>query len=610
VSELVRWLVISEVDNQNRPRPGFGAALLFRGKALAFQVTRVVRESIRAEVLRYPIDTALLDKKVIAESRTLLWTEHETSERRLVAGKIHNLRLAIRRLNGVEVPGGAVFSFWKHVGRASRLKGYVAGRELREGCLIPSIGGGLCQLSNALYDAAVRAGFDIVERHPHTQVVAGSLAESDRDATVFWNYVDLRFKSARAFRIEIKLTTESLVVRFKGEPRRDRKRLALRTESISVFKQANELENCSTCGTQDCFRQLAAQTSASDVGRTAYLVDEYWPEFDRYINGTKRKTDLLGIPVDGRKLRRPNYAWTTSGFDVVKQCRLFTLSRSYQSRKLANQGAARQTALLATHEQLANRYASLLPYDVTHVTVMQSLLPFLWRGGHLGGRTFDVLMTKLPLAVLHTRLDEAFRLHSQSRTLQDFRAADWLVETEREALDQARQIIAPHTEIAALYPEKSVLIDWLIPSAAAPIKRVTGCTVKLVFPATNVGRNGIYELREAIAGLDVQLVIMGAVLEDQDFWNGLQVERLLKCEDWLANATAVVLPAFVEHKPRRLLEAVARGVPVVASNACGLKNVSGVITVRAGDVSSLRAEIQKVLSFGGFKLSGQDFFRL
>ena len=143
----------------------------------------------------------------------MLWTDHENSEKILVAGKIHNLRLAVRQLNGVEVPANRVFSFWKHLARTSRLKGYVARRELREGCLIPNIGGGLCQLSNALYDAALNAGFEIVERHPHSQVIPGSLAETGRDATVFWNYVDLRFKSSHPFRIEAQLTVDSLVAR-------------------------------------------------------------------------------------------------------------------------------------------------------------------------------------------------------------------------------------------------------------------------------------------------------------------------------------------------------------------------------------------------------------
>ena len=36
------------------------------------------------------------------------------------------------------------------------------------------------------------------------------------------------------------------------------------------------------------------------------------------------------------------------------------------------------------------------------------------------------------------------------------------------------------------------------------------------------------------------------------------------------NNSPFVLPAFVEHQPRRLLEAVAHGVPVIASKAVGL----------------------------------------
>jgi glycosyltransferase involved in cell wall biosynthesis len=59
---------------------------------------------------------------------------------------------------------------------------------------------------------------------------------------------------------------------------------------------------------------------------------------------------------------------------------------------------------------------------------------------------------------------------------------------------------------------------------------------------------------------------------------------------------AVVLPAFVEHKPRRLLEAVACGTPVIASTACGLENVKEVINIPVGDVEALRAVIKRVLS--------------
>jgi hypothetical protein len=44
-----------------------------------------------------------------------------------------------------------------------------------------------------------------------------------------------------------------------------------------------------------------------------------------------------------------------------------------------------------------------------------------------------------------------------------------------------------------------------------------------------------------------------------------------------------------------LLEAVAHKIPVIASAACGLGNVSGVVNVPVGDAQALSDEIQKAL---------------
>ncbi|HYO90837.1 MAG TPA: VanW family protein, partial [Pyrinomonadaceae bacterium] len=387
--------------------PGIGDAIIFRCKATLLQTKRGARNFLGREVERFSAQAAHAGQRVIAESVTPLWREGEQSEISLTAGKVHNLRLALRKLNGVEVPAGRVFSFWKQVGRASRRKGYVNGRELREGCIIPTVGGGLCQLSNALYDAALRAGFEIVERHAHTQVVSGSLAEAGRDATVFWNYVDLRFKSRRTFRIEALMDADYLIVRFKGDADEDFQR-GNRAPAIHIRKITSDgTRSCLSCGVRDCFRHAGSDSITVDFGRAAYLVDEFWPEFDCYISQARHEHDLLCLPLDGNRWARANYAWKTDGFGQVRQQRLFTALRAYGSRRLAMQGAERQRALLAAQEKLARGYAAHLAFDVAHVTLMQSLLPFLWRDGALGGRTFDVLMTALPLARLHERLDAA-----------------------------------------------------------------------------------------------------------------------------------------------------------------------------------------------------------
>ena len=200
-----------------RPVPTRRAAVVFRGKSLLLQMRRFVSDNVGTRVRRFTRSDALITQPVVAESRSLLWTETEPEERFLVAGKIQNLRQAAAALNGVEIPAGEVFSFWKHVGRTSRIRGYVEGRELREGCIILNIGGGLCQLSNALYDAALKSNFEIIERHAHTQTIPGSLAEQGCDATVFWNYVDLRFRSQKPFHIVAKLDSSELSVQFRGE---------------------------------------------------------------------------------------------------------------------------------------------------------------------------------------------------------------------------------------------------------------------------------------------------------------------------------------------------------------------------------------------------------
>lgn len=102
------------------------------------------------------------------------------------------------------------------------------------------------------------------------------------------------------------------------------------------------------------------------------------------------------------------------------------------------------------------------------------------------------------------------------------------------------------------------------------------------------------ELREAVRGLDVKIITLGANIEDVDFWKDFDVEK--GAENRLEKAGLVVLPAFVEHKPRRLLQAVSNKIPVIASKSCGLENVEGVETIEAGNAEDLRFAIESKYS--------------
>ncbi|MES2889578.1 MAG: VanW family protein, partial [Pseudomonadota bacterium] len=121
-------------------------------------------------VRRWTPAQALCDAPVLAEVRTPLWADGRAEEEfALVAGKVHNLRLAVQAFHGIEVHAGQPLSFWRQLGRVTQRRGFVLGREVREGCVIPTLGGGLCQLSNALANCIARAGGTLVERHRHTR---------------------------------------------------------------------------------------------------------------------------------------------------------------------------------------------------------------------------------------------------------------------------------------------------------------------------------------------------------------------------------------------------------------------------------------------------------
>jgi vancomycin resistance protein VanW len=153
---------------------------------------------------------------VLAEIVTPLYTDASPNERGLQLGKVQNLRVGAKALDGVHIKAGEVFSFWAQVGRPTRAKGFVEGRELRQGCLIPTLAGGLCQLSNSLFQAAKRSGCEIIERHGHSAPIPDSPFPPGEDATVFWNYVDLRFRPGRDVVLRVGLTAENLVVRLEA----------------------------------------------------------------------------------------------------------------------------------------------------------------------------------------------------------------------------------------------------------------------------------------------------------------------------------------------------------------------------------------------------------
>lgn len=133
----------------------------------------------------------------------------------LQENKIVNLTLAASRIDGIIIQPGELFSFWGLVGRATKGKGYIEGMQLSRGEVKTGVGGGICQLANLLYWMVLHTPLTVIERHHHSFDPfpdEGRVLPFGSGASVFYNYVDFRFKNttASSFQIRVWVTDRHL----------------------------------------------------------------------------------------------------------------------------------------------------------------------------------------------------------------------------------------------------------------------------------------------------------------------------------------------------------------------------------------------------------------
>ncbi len=107
------------------------------------------------------------------------------------ANRSSNVRLATSKINGVILLPGETFSYNDTVGERSIENGYKIAPIYVNGKHEMGEGGGACQVSTTLYNAALFANLKIKQRQNHSMPVA--YVPRGRDATVSWGSIDLKF---------------------------------------------------------------------------------------------------------------------------------------------------------------------------------------------------------------------------------------------------------------------------------------------------------------------------------------------------------------------------------------------------------------------------------
>lgn len=119
-----------------------------------------------------------------------------------------NVALAAKMLNGTVVMPGETFSFNKVMGDCGlSSRGFKSAAVFKGGKVVQEIGGGVCQISSTLYIAVLYANLDIVSRSNHALKVG--YVPLSLDATIYYPYLDFKFKNSRNYPIKIVATTDA-----------------------------------------------------------------------------------------------------------------------------------------------------------------------------------------------------------------------------------------------------------------------------------------------------------------------------------------------------------------------------------------------------------------
>lgn len=115
----------------------------------------------------------------------------------------HNMKISLKACNGSIIEPGATWSFNDCTGDSNlESNGYKEAGVIVDGKSDTGIGGGICQSSTTIYNAAILSGMDIEERYCH--YFKSTYIDAGRDATIDYGNIDLKLGNPYGYQLFMK----------------------------------------------------------------------------------------------------------------------------------------------------------------------------------------------------------------------------------------------------------------------------------------------------------------------------------------------------------------------------------------------------------------------
>ena len=247
------------------------------------------KEMIAAEVKdEYIIDLIITKPKItidqigteaFPDQLSTFTTRYDASDK----DRTTNLVLACQKLNGKVIMPGQTFSYNETLGPRTAAAGYKNAKIYESGQVVDGLGGGICQISSTLYNAALMSDMEIVERRNHQFVT--SYVKAGRDATVVYGSTDFRFKNTRTYPVKIIASAKSGIatVSIFGIKEADRDyTYTFKTETVSTIPFITKYVEDSSLASG---KEVVKQKGANGLVTKTYMT--------KLLNGKVVSTELL-----------------------------------------------------------------------------------------------------------------------------------------------------------------------------------------------------------------------------------------------------------------------------------------------------------------------------
>lgn len=208
---------------------------------------------------------------------TRLRSRFTTSISSSTAARKHNVSLALSRVSGSVIGAGETFSFNSVVGRRTEANGFEKAKIISGGEYTDGVGGGVCQASTTIYNAALLAGMDIVAVSRHSLVP--TYVDPSFDAMVNGSGSDLKFKNGGDDPVFIRAyaTSEKATVEFYSSELPYKVTLrsrTLKTGARPADKEFVDVERKYTAG-MESGEKMRISGGAPSLSSEGYLIKTY-----------------------------------------------------------------------------------------------------------------------------------------------------------------------------------------------------------------------------------------------------------------------------------------------------------------------------------------------